>query len=450
MAESTPSELGFGLDNLPLGVTASGHIAVRIEDKILDLHELIQDPTLSSLLLSLPSISSLPLDSLASILQTALVSPSLNLLASHGSSIRRELRSRIRHLLIYHHDDLSLRPSVMVSAASTPMGLPFAIGDYTDFYAGRHHAFNVGRLFRNLENAIQPNYDTMPIAYHGRASTVVSSMSPIFRPLGQIRSPKTGVISVQYSQKLDFEVELGCFIGKGNERGKPISVDNAEEEYIFGYVLLNDWSARDIQAFEYIPLGPFNGKNFATSISPWVISPEALTDAARGGIENPSANEVAGYLKKKDKSTTTREREKVLDIRIDTFLKHQGEKEGLEGKDAPLTSVRTTEGLMWSFAQMIAHHTLGGCAMRPGDLIGSGTISGIAYEQETGRTEDESRGSLLEITENGKIPFCWGEAEKKTWLDDGDIVTMAAMAEVNGKNISFGEVTGTIVRYGKD
>ncbi|KAK3492644.1 uncharacterized protein B0T23DRAFT_380147 [Neurospora hispaniola] len=303
------------------------------------------------------------------------------------------------------------------------MHLPMVIGDYTDFYAGYHHAYAVGVMFRGPENALQPNYTHLPVGYHGRASSIVVSGTPVRRPVGQIlQDPKADPKrpTVAPTQRLDIELELGCFISKSNPLGQPVGIDEAEE-HVFGYVLLNDWSARDIQAWEYVPLGPFNGKNFATTISPWVVLADALEPFRTKGIENPTP--VQEYLKEKKEAT-------VYDIHLEVDL---------TTPEGNTSTVAKTNGknLMWSFPQMIAHHTLGGCPLRPGDLLGSGTISGPVPEQS---------GSLLELSEGGKREFqLSGGNETRTFLKDGDTVTLRGfcVGEAGGR-VGFGECTGRV------
>ena len=307
----------FSLANLPLGIVSTPadptpHAAVAIGPYILDLKALFplscpadeQDALL-------PTLSS----------QTAVFAgPTLNALAALGRPAHRELRAFLQALLAsttpHPHllrDDEAVRARVLIPQAVVQMHLPMAIGDYTDFYAGYHHAHHVGVMFRGPANALQPNYTHLPVGYHGRASSVVVSGTPIVRPVGQmLPDPAAKVPVTGPTRKLDIELELGCFIAKGNAMGTSVSVQEAEDDFIFGYVLLNDWSARDVQTWEYVPLGPFNGKNFGTTVSGWVVVPEALEPFRCRGVEN--ATELQGYLR------GGREEGGVFDVKLEVDL----------------------------------------------------------------------------------------------------------------------------------
>jgi fumarylacetoacetase len=303
----------FSLENLPFGIVTtpddpSPHAAIAIGSSILDLKVLAAHTDLPSLF---PSLARYP---------NVFAGSTLNSFAQLGRAAHREVRSALRDLLSSEtsrpdilRDNAELREKAILAQRKVKMHVPMAIGDYTDFYAGYHHAQAVGVMFRGVQNALQPNYTHLPVGYHGRASSIVVSETPIRRPLGQIlldpaaepKQPTTGP-----SRRLDFELELGCFIATPNEMGEPVGVEEADE-HIFGYVLLNDWSARDIQTWEYVPLGPFNGKNFGTSISPWVVLADALEPFRAKAIEN--ATELQCYLKE-------RRRETVFDIRLEVDL----------------------------------------------------------------------------------------------------------------------------------
>ena len=292
------------------------------------------------------------------------------------------------------------------------MHLPVTIGDYTDFYASREHATNVGIMFRGKENALMSNWLHLPVGYHGRASSVVISGADIRRPRGQV-APMGPPPEFVPLRSLDFELEMGFFISVCNELGKPISIENAHE-HIFGMVLLNDWSARDIQAWEYQPLGPFLAKNFATSISPWVVTMDALEPFR---VPAPRQDPAPLPYLKADSTNG-------LDITLEVTLQSAR-------MDAPQTISRSNmKYLYWSIEQMLAHHTSTGCNMRPGDLCGTGTISGP--------TED-SYGSLLELTWRGEKPIQLPNGEERKFLQDGDVVTMKGYCRCRVSALGLGK-----------
>ncbi|KAL3709493.1 hypothetical protein TMatcc_003283 [Talaromyces marneffei ATCC 18224] len=303
------------------------------------------------------------------------------------------------------------------------------IGDYTDFYAGRNHAYNVGVLFRGPDNALQPNYNHLPVGYHGRSSSIVVSGTPIVRPTGQIltnptANPKVPILSP--CKRLDIELEMAAFVGTGNKLGQPVPIEEAED-HIFGLVLMNDWSARDIQAWEYVPLGPFNSKNFATTISPWVVLIDALEPFRAQGLEPGNRDSILPYLREQ-------RADNAFDIKLEFDIRHNG----LSKDEAPIhVSETNTTNLLYSFAQMLTHHTITGCNLRTGDLLGSGTISG---------KEPGSQGSLLEQTNGGKEPLTLADGKtKRVFLEDGDEVILKAVAgNVDGAYVGFGECVGRI------
>ncbi len=341
---------------------------------------------------------------------------SLNRFMASGREVWREIRQRLIRLL--GQEQASLKQEALIPIQEVQMHLPVSIGDYTDFYASREHATNVGIMFRGKENALMPNWLHLPVGYHGRASSVVLSGTDVTRPRGQVK-PKDAPVEFVTSGQLDFELEMGFFVGVGNELGEPISVDNAHE-HIFGMVLLNDWSARDIQAWEYQPLGPFLAKNFATSISPWVVTMDALEPfRVRGPQQDPTP---LLYLQADSASG--------LDIHLEVTLR------SARMDEAQVISRSNMKYLYWSIEQMLAHHTVTGCNMRVGDLCGTGTISGP--------TED-SYGSLLELTWRGEKPLQLSSSEARTFLQDGDVVTMKGYCQGDGYRIGFGEVAGKIL-----
>ena len=345
----------------------------------------------------------------------------LNRFMSGGRGVWREVREQLTGLLSNDNSPLkkeTLKPRRLIPIEEILMHLPITIGDYTDFYASREHATNVGIMFRGKENALMSNWLHLPVGYHGRASSVVISGADIRRPRGQV-APMGPPPEFVPSRSLDFELEMGFFIGVGNELGKPISIENAHE-HIFGMVLLNDWSARDIQAWEYQPLGPFLAKNFATSISPWVVTMDALEPfRVHGPKQDPAPlpylalDAAHGY-----------------DIHLEVTLQSPT-------MDSPQTISRSNMKYMyWSIVQQLTHHTVTGCNMRTGDLCGTGTISGPTAD---------SYGSMLELTWRGEKPIALPNGETRKFLQDGDTVTMKGYCQGEGFRVGFGEVTGKIL-----
>ncbi|MDM7916956.1 MAG: fumarylacetoacetase [Candidatus Eisenbacteria bacterium] len=351
--------------------------------------------------------------------------PSLNTFLSLGRPAWREARIAVSRFLSEGdsrlRDDADLRRRALLPMASVRMELPAEIGDYTDFYSSREHATNVGTMFRGPENALPQNWLHLPIAYHGRASSIVLSGTDVRRPRGQIVPPGEKAPAYEPSRALDFELEVGFLVGPGNERGRPIPIEEAEAR-IFGLVLVNDWSARDIQRWEYQPLGPFLAKNFATSISPWVVTLDALEPFRCAGPEQDPR--PLRYLQQRGPQ--------AFDIRLVIELQ-------AAGMNGPREIAHTNfRYLYWSMAQQLAHHTANGCNVRPGDLMASGTISGPL---------PDSRGSLLELAWGGKHPLELPGDEVRSFLKDGDRVTFRGSCESAkvGYRIGFGEVTGAIL-----
>jgi fumarylacetoacetase len=317
-------------------------------------------------------------------------------------------------------DNASLREKALVLQREVQLLLPVRIGDYTDFYASKEHATNVGTMWRGKDNALMPNWLHIPIGYHGRASSVVVSGTPVRRPRGQTRPDEAQPPQFGPCKVLDFELEVACFVGPGNALGDPIPISRAED-HIFGVVLMNDWSARDIQKWEYQPLGPFCGKNWATTISPWVVTLEALEPfRVQGPHQEPKPLE---YLQDSTPS--------AYDIHLTAAI--QSEK-----MTSPQVISNTNFKYMyWSMKQQLVHHACGGCNMTTGDLLGSGTISGP--------TED-SYGSLMEITWGGKNPFVLKETgEERKYLQDGDTVVLSGFCQGDGFKIGFGECSGKVL-----
>lgn len=348
----------------------------------------------------------------------------LNAFMAQGSKVWSRVRARLTDLLVENGSELlrkneELCKKVLIPTSSVKMHMPFAVAGYTDFYAGRHHAENVGTMFRGPENALPPNWLSIPIGYNGRASTVVVSGTPIHRPLGQIKPPESDLPIFAPTRRLDIELELGAVIGQSTQMGQPITVAEADE-LIFGYVLLNDWSARDVQTWEYQPLGPFQAKAFATSISPWVVTKEALAPFRCAGQER--TRPLLPYLHE----PTPMQYDIQLEVHMQT----------VEQTEAHVISRTNTRELYYSSAQQLTHHAACGCKMEVGDLLGSGTISGPGKDQ---------RGSLLEITWGGKEPLKLSGGIERRFIEDGDTLTLSGWAQGEGYRIGFGSCAGTIL-----
>jgi fumarylacetoacetase len=353
----------------------------------------------------------------------------LNALFALGAGPRRALRARLSELLAEGSAEQARLAGLLHLAVQCRLHLPARIGDYTDFYVGIHHATNVGTLFRP-DNPLLPNYKYVPIGYHGRASSVVPSGTPIHRPNGQRKLPTETTPSFGPCRNLDYELELGVWIGPGNTLGTPIPVGEAAE-HVAGYCLLNDWSARDMQAWEYQPLGPFLAKNFGSTISPWVITPEALTPFRVSQPPRPDDDPAPlPYL-----LDETDQREGALSLELEVLLLTPG----LREKSLPphRLSLSDARHMYWTVAQMVAHHASNGCNLQPGDLLGSGTISAPGVE---------GSGSLLETTQGGKLPVRLASGEERRFLEDGDEVVLRARASRDGfATIGFGECRGAVL-----
>jgi fumarylacetoacetase len=411
----------FPIQNLPLGMFARRdsdrdsefRLGVAIGDSVLDVAGACEH--------GLINVS----DDLAEDLSL----PFMNKLMEHDraalAQLRRELIALLREDSSDLRDDDNLRLKLLASAGDVDMDLPGWIGNYTDFYASIHHATNVGSMFRP-DQPLMPNYKHLPVGYHGRASSIVVSGTEIRRPMGQTKDDAAPLPVFGPSKLLDYELELGALIGRGNELGTRMSVREAMD-HLFGLVIVNDWSARDVQKWEYQPLGPFNAKNFATTISPWVVTMEALEPfRVAPPPRNADDRPVLDYL------------EPVGDAGYDITLEvHLASRTMRESNTPPmLVSRGNFREMYWTFAQMLAHHTSTGCNMQPGDLIASGTISGEA---------DESRGCLLERTWRGTQPLQLPDGSERRFLQDGDEVIMRAFCQREGfRRIGFGECRGII------
>jgi fumarylacetoacetase len=389
----------YGLAHLPYGVFSTRkdpgpRIGVRIGDQVLDLRALATGTFF------LPWI------------RPAFHEGALNAFLAMGPPAWRLVRHQLTELLAdRRHQDQSA--TLLTPVHKARMHLPFTVADYVDFYASEHHATNLGRLFRPDSAPLLPNWKHLPVGYHGRAGTVVPSGTPVVRPRGQRKTPD-GPVEFGPSARLDIEAEVGFVVGVGTDLGTPVNPDDFAE-HVFGAVLVNDWSARDIQAWEYVPLGPFLGKSFATSIGHWVTPLDALSAAKAPAPEQDPA--PLGYLTESE--------------RFGYDLSMSVRWNGTEVSRPPFA------GMYWTPAQMLAHMTVNGASLRTGDLFASGTVSGEAADQ---------RGSFLELTWGGKEPVAVGDGESRTFLEDGDTVTIEATAPgADGSVIGLGEVTGTIL-----
>ena len=355
--------------------------------------------------------------------------PVLNAWLSRGPRTQRELRLRLSELLSDERYRDDIEPA-LVGQSDVRLHVPCLIGDYTDFYVGIHHATNVGRQFRPDEPLL-PNYKYVPIGYHGRASSVRASGEPVIRPNGQRKPPDSATPEYGPSRRLDYELELGIWVGRGNELGSPIPIGEAGE-HIAGYCLLNDWSARDLQAWEYQPLGPFLAKNFLTSVSPWVVTSDALAPFRKPMPPRPTGDpQPLPYLDDaKDRKNG------ALGVQLEATLSTQAMR-AAELAPHLLSRGSADAAMYWSAAQIVAHHSSNGCNLQPGDLIGTGTLS-------TG--SDQGLGSLLEISQGGKQPLALPSGETRTFLEDGDEVTLTAWCEADGAvRIGLGECVGRVV-----
>ena len=396
----------FPIQNLPLGVFAPPgglpRAGVAIGDMILDLAA------------ALPGVVA--------------AGPTLNPILAAGAPRRRGLRQLVSGLLATGSPDRARVEKLLYPAADCTLHLPAVIGDYTDFFAGIQHATNTGRLFRP-DNPLLPNYKYVSVAYHGRASSVRAPGPPIFRPSGQRKLPEEAAPSYGPCRNLDYELELGIWIGPGNEPGAPIPIARGHE-HIAGYCLLNDWSARDIQAWEYQPLGPFLAKNFHTTISPWIVTPEALAPFRAPAFARPEGDPAPlPYL-----ADPADQEAGGLALRFAVAIRTRRMREA--GAAPHVLSRVGADALYWTPAQMVAHHTCNGCDLHPGDLFGSGTISGA---------DPGSFGSLLELTQGGRTPLSLPNGEARGFLEDGDEIVFTARAEAPGAvPIGFGACAGVI------
>ncbi len=402
VASANDASHPFPLNNLPYGVfsTSDGEqrCGVAIGDMILDVTSAEET--------GLIALADEPLFDL----------PFWNPLMEQGPAVWAALREQLIALLAEGSQDQSTVEPLLVAQSDAEMHMPFAVDEYTDFYAGRNHAFNIGTMFRGPENALPPNWLHIPIGYNGRASSVVVSGTEIRRPWGQLKSPDHDLPAFLPCRRFDIELEMGAIVGTPSDG--PITVQEADD-HIFGYVLLNDWSARDIQAWEYQPLGPFQAKATATSVSPWIVTKSALEPFR---CDTPAREfELLDHLKDAGPM--------LYDIDLEVTM-------APEGKDASTIARTNYKELYYSAAQQLAHHTTSGCPMNAGDLLGSGTISGATKSE---------RGSLLELSWGGKEPLTLDTGETRSFIEDGDTLTLKGEARGDGYTIGFGDCTGTVL-----
>jgi fumarylacetoacetase len=409
----------FPIQNLPFGVFRAGEggpsrVGLAIGDRVLDLAACAANGMLSALEPSLLE---------------AVRAQSLDALMAAGNEAARQVRLAAAGLLEAGNGAAQRRAAeITLPVAQARLLLPVRVGDYTDFYASVHHATNVGSMFRP-ENPLLPNYKYVPVGYHGRASSIVVSGTPVRRPMGQTRDDPNGPPVFGASRRLDYELEVGAYVGTGNRLGMPIPLAGAEE-HIWGLSLVNDWSARDIQAWEYQPLGPFLAKNFATSVSPWVVTLDALEPYRVPSPKRPAGDPAPlPYL-----SDDVNVRRGAFDLILEVWIQSEGMRD--RGIEPMLVSRGSFSGMYWTLAQLLTHHASNGCNLRPGDLLASGTVSGATVE---------SRGCLLERTWRGTEPLELPDGDRRAFLQDGDEVIMRGYAERDGfRRVGFGECRGRV------
>ncbi len=395
----------FPIQNIPLGIFSNEdktkRICTIIGDTVIDIHELYRAITLQNVKTTKP-------------IKGLLQNDYCNDLFQEGKSVLRALRMQIVELFDAKNEQhyRKMIQHTLHDVSTVQLHIPIKIPNYTDFYSSREHATNVGIMFRDPANALLPNWLHIPVGYHGRASSIVISGTPIRRPNGQMRPNDNEAPIYGKTKQLDFELEMGFVVGKENTLGEAIPCVEAED-FIQGLMIFNDWSARDIQKWEYVPLGPFLGKNFASSISPWIVDLDAIEICRiEGPIQDPKPLE---YLSQDGKNN--------YDIQLEVYLNDN------------LISQSNMKYLYWSMKQQLAHHTVNGCNMQIGDLCASGTISGPV---------PESYGSMLELAWKGTKPITLADGSTRVFLQDGDHLRMTAFAECNGFRIGFGEVSGLI------
>lgn len=407
------SSSDFSIQNLPFGVFSDKHgglnaarrVGVAIGDQIVDLA-------------ALQAAGLLTVSSQADVFARETLNDFIALGRDAWRSVRIQLSDLLARDTTALRDDSALRAKALVRQADAQLHLPVQIPGYTDFYSSKEHATNVGSMFRDPKNALLPNWSEMPIGYNGRASSVVVSGTPVRRPNGQLKLPDQERPVFGACRKLDIELETGFVIGAGNALGEPVACEDAEAN-IFGMVLLNDWSARDIQQWEYVPLGPFNAKTFATTISPWIVTLDALEPfRVAQPVQEP---QPLAYLR--------HDGAHAFDIHLEVTLRPQ------QATQASTITRTNFRHMYWTMAQQLAHHTVSGCNTRVGDLMGSGTISGPS---------EDSFGSLLELTWNGKKPLELQQGGTRSFIEDGDELTLAGWCQGEGYRVGFGLCAGEI------
>jgi fumarylacetoacetase len=420
VASANTGNTDFPIQNLPYGVFRRAgseeqfRLGVAIGDQILDLAA----ARVAGIFTGLESKE----------FDRAILADKLNGLMNLGNAAWSQLRLALSRALREGASVQAALQSCLLPQSQAEYALPAQIGDYTDFYTSVHHATAVGKLFRP-DNPLLPNYKWVPIGYHGRSSSIAVSGQQFRRPLGQTMPPNATAPVFGPAKRMDYEMEIGIFVGNGNALGDSIDIQQAEQ-HVFGLCLLNDWSARDMQAWEYQPLGPFLAKNFASTISPWVVTLEALAPYRKAWSRDAADPQPLPYLESSDLRESG-----AFDIQLEVLL--QTEKMRHEGLPAQRLSLSNFRHSYWTVSQLITHHTVNGCNLRPGDLLGSGTQSGPAPEEA---------GSLLELTEGGKKPIALANGEQRIFIEDGDSIVMRGWTQKDGApRIGFGEVAGTLL-----
>jgi len=405
-----PENSDFPIQNLPFGIAASPGPSKGVS-------------IIGNTVISLAALHKLGYFSVIKLPEGIFEKDSLNDFIALGKSVTREVRDRLSEILKKDNpelrDNAEAKKKCLFKVEDVKMLLPVRIGDYTDFYSSKEHATNVGSMFRDPKNALLPNWLHLPVGYHGRASSIIVSGTNFHRPKGQMTPPNTEKPVFGPSKALDIELEMAFIIGKNTELGNSVTTMDADD-YIFGMVLFNDWSARDIQRWEYVPLGPFLAKNFASTVSPWIVTLDALEPfKVKAPAQDP---EVLPYLKRADENT-------ALDINLEVWLKPQN----TEGKKISMSNFKY---MYWTMEQQLAHHTVNGCNINVGDMMASGTISGPT---------PDSYGSLLELTWGGANPITISEGVQRKYLEDNDTIIIKGYAQKGKVRIGFGEAKGTVL-----
>lgn len=407
-----PEECDFTIYNIPFGVyralNGMPRCCTAIGRYVVDLSVLADNSYFNNI---------------AGLTKNVFRKDTLNDFIGLGKECTGAVRERIIELLSEGNSELQSREDVrahaMIPMQAVTMQMPLAVGDYTDFYSSKEHASNIGSLLRDPGNPLLPNWKHLPVAYHGRASSIVVSGTPVVRPVGQFNKDAADLVPVfAPTERLDYELELAFVIGKNSKLGERVPLEKAEE-YIFGFLLFNDWSARDIQSWEYAPLGPFLSKNFLSTVSPWIVTAEAMSPFK---VRGPAPDiQLLPYLQCDGAYN--------YDIDLQVLI-------APEGKEPQLLSAANFRHMYWNTCQQLAHHTVTGCNVKVGDLMASGTISGPG---------ERAQGCLMELTRNGQSPVQLSDGSSRTFLQDGDTVIMKATANKNGIRIGFGEALGTVM-----